>query len=391
MIEKKVKVIYFGSLSVSDSDLPLLRELQRQGLDIIAYFELANWNKKKGLIYADEILKKDIILKASKIEAFNNYKKYIDLEKIFIINTYHHKRYQWQAWILWLKTVIHMYRQHATIIHFIWPPVKLAKILYILPLKRVLTVHDPFPHSSGKTKFNEKNRKLAFSKCERFVLLNEEMRDEFSNVYHIPKEIIFQNKMGEFDWMREVSVKDDQKRSIILFFGQIQSHKGIEHLLEAMLEVHKVHPDVKLVVAGKGNYYFDTKPYEGLEYIEFRNRYIPVPELTSLLGESLFVVCPYKDATQSGVVQTAFSAGVPLIVTNVGNMPEEVKDGVLGIVVPPCDENALSKAMNKLLDNPKLLDHFRENIEKKWRPTMSWEPIAKKYIELYYDLAETKK
>jgi hypothetical protein len=44
-----------------------------------------------------------------------------------------------------------------------------------------------------------------------------------------------------------------------------------------------------------------------------------------------------------------------------------------------------------LLDNPKLLDHFRENIEKKWRPTMSWEPIAKKYIELYYDLAETKK
>lgn len=387
-----MKIIYYGSLSVSDSDFPLLREYQKQGVDVIAYYLLANWNKQKGMIYAESIAKKDCIIKASEIDAFKIYSSYINLDKIFVINSYHHKRYQWQSWLLWVKTLIHMYRQHASIIHFIWPPVKQEKILYYLPIKKVLTVHDPFPHSSCKTEYNERNRKKAFSICDRFILLNESMRDAFVKTYKIPSNNILLNKMGEFDSMRELSVnqRNKENKNIILYFGQIQSHKGIEFLLKAMTRVHKNYSDIKLVVAGKGNFYFDTKPYEELDYIEFRNRYIPVPELSTLLGDSLFVVCPYKDATQSGVVQTAFSANVPLIVTNVGNMAEEVKDGTLGLVVPPCDENALADAMLKLLENPQMLEQFRVNIEKLWRPTMSWEPIAKKYIELYNDLANIK-
>lgn len=388
-----MKIIYYGSLSVSDSDFPLLREYQRQGVDVVAYFLLADWNKQSGMIYADSVAKKDYICKASEIDAFKLYASYIDLDKIYVINSYHHKRYQWQSWVLWVKTFIHMYRQHASLIHFIWPPVKQEKILYRLPIKKVLTVHDPFPHSSGQSDYKEQCRKKAFSLCDRFVLLNESMREDFTKAYHIPARHILQNKMGEFDSLRELSIIQNNNsaahNNTILYFGQIQPHKGIEYLLKAMVLIHDRHPHVKLVVAGKGSFYFDTKPYEGLDYIEFRNRYIPVPELATLLGESLFVVCPYKDATQSGVVQTAFSANVPLVVTNVGNMAEEVKDGVLGLVVPPCDEQSLAEAMAKLLDDLQILDRFKANIDKIWRPTMSWEPIAKKYIEMYKELSST--
>ncbi len=385
-----MKIIYYGSISTTDCDFPLIREYQKKGIDVISYFLLANWNKRKGLIDAVTIKRKDEIIRASEVEAFNVYSSYLNLENIFVINSYHHKRYQWQSWVLWLKTLIHMYRQHASIIHFIWPPVKQEKIMYYLPIKKVLTVHDPFPHSSNQTNYNEKCRMKAFSICDRFVLLSESMLDAFIKTYDVPSKNILLNKLGEYDCIRAFtpSVVSHEKKSI-LFFGQIQSHKGIEYLLRAMTLVHEKHPYVKLVVAGNGNYYFDINPYKELDYIEFINRYVPVPELATLLGESLFVVCPYKDATQSGVVQTAFSARVPLVVTNVGNMPEEVKDGVLGLVVPPCDVNALSEAMTKLLDKPDLLNSFRENIEKIWQPTMSWEPIAKKYIGLYNDLANT--
>lgn len=82
---------------------------------------------------------------------------------------------------------------------------------------------------------------------------------------------------------------------------------------------------MNLVIAGGGQIYFDFKPYENLNYIKLINEYIPISSLSGLLQNALFAVCPYKDATQSGVVQMAFSANVPLIVTNVGDLPNAVK------------------------------------------------------------------
>lgn len=382
-----MKIIYYGSISTTDCDFPLLREYKSKGVDVVAYFYLANWNKRGSLIDALSIMNSDTILNASEVSAFNLYSSYLDMHNIYVINSFHHKRYHWQSWILWIKVLFHMYRQHADIIHFVWPPAKQEKILYYLPIKKVLTVHDPFPHSSLLTKTNEKNRKRAFSSFNRYVLLNETMRSPFINTYSVNPDIVLQNRLGEYECIKVISNDSIQKEAkTITYFGQIQSHKGIEYLLEAMTLIHDKYPNIRLVVAGKGNFYFDITPYENLDYIEFRNRYIPLPELSAILNESLFVVCPYIDATQSGVVQTAFSANIPLIVTNVGNMPEEVKNGEYGLVVPPKDSVALSEAMEKLLDDPNLLDRFRKNIDEKWRPTMSWEPIAKKYIEMYKEL-----
>lgn len=385
IIVRSMKIVYFGSTGSTDSDFPLLREFQKQGLDVIAYYVLADWNKNKGLIAADTILKKDCILKANEVDAFKQYDGYLNLNNIYVVNAYHHKRYQWQSWLLWIKFFFHVYKQDANIIHFVWPPSKLEKIMYLLPWKKILTLHDPLPHSSSLSKNNEKNRIKAFSKCDKIVLLNETLRKEFMCTYNIGESKLYFNKMGEFDYLS--MIKGLEKESeYILFFGQILSHKGIEYLCEAMTLLHTSHPKVKLIVAGNGKYYFDKKKYEELDYFEFRNYYITVPELTGLLQNCLFAVCPYKDATQSGVVQTAFSANVPLVVTNVGALPEVVKDGEFGLVVPPCDVNALYDAMLRLIETPNLLEQYRNNINLKWRPTMSWEPIAKKYIEMYKDL-----
>lgn len=155
--------------------------------------------------------------------------------------------------------------------------------------------------------------------------------------------------MVEFDYLREIQqVPTRIDAKYILFFGYISSYKGLEYLCEAMMKVHKSHPEVKLVIAGGGNIYFDWKPYKDLDYIILRNHFVDLPELAGLLSECEFSVCPYKDATQSGVVQTAFSLGVPMLVTNVGALPDVVKDGQNGLVVPPCDSSSLVGAINTL-------------------------------------------
>ena len=49
----------------------------------------------------------------------------------------------------------------------------------------------------------------------------------------------------------------------------IKKYKGIEYLLESMLSVHKSCPDLKLIVAGSGDFYFDVEKYNLLPIYYF--------------------------------------------------------------------------------------------------------------------------
>ena len=101
-------------------------------------------------------------------------------------------------------------------------------------------------------------------------------------------------------------------------------------------------------------------------------------------------MCPYTDATQSGVVQTAFSLNVPTIVTDVGALPKAVTDGVTGLVVPPCDVMALATKMLYLIDNPEVLNEMRSNINDKWKTNMDWHSIGETYQNFYNKLLLNK-
>lgn len=109
-----------------------------------------------------------------------------------------------------------------------------------------------------------------------------------------------------------------------------------------------------------------------------------IEELASVVRSSLFVVCPYTDATQSGVVSTAFSVGTPVIVTRVGGLPEMVEEGKTGLIVEPKNIETLASAMTKLLDDEVLRGEMRRTIDEQMSAGFfSWKEIAKDYIAIY--------
>ena len=174
------------------------------------------------------------------------------------------------------------------------------------------------------------------------------------------------------------------KINYILFFGRITPYKGIDYLLRAMKIVHSYFPDVKLVIAGKGNFSFDISEYLELDYIEIRNQFLDDKELVLLIQNSLFVVCPYTDATQSGVVMSAFAFDKPVVATDVGGLPEMVVNNRFGLIVPPNDYDLLASSMIKLLDNSDLLHKLSDNIHKEYsNGEQSWDIISKGLIDFY--------
>jgi glycosyltransferase involved in cell wall biosynthesis len=180
-------------------------------------------------------------------------------------------------------------------------------------------------------------------------------------------------------------VLPDSKERYILFFGRITAYKGLDYLFPAMKILHKAHKNVKLIAAGYcEKYYFDISEYHDCSYIEIINRFIPDNELAVLIQNALFVVCPYIDATQSGVVMSAFAFNVPVLATNVGGLSEYVEHMKSGYIVTPKNINELAEGMKFLLDHNELLDEQRKYIEEKYKTgDYSWDKITGDLIEIY--------
>ena len=383
-----MKVVYFSKSFFADCDFPLVKELQSHGVDVHYYIPITRGFKNSSILEFSKPWNKWGIYNASNMEEMQAYKDCLDLKRLYFISGYSNSICNPFSWFLWFYVLVHVLHQRADVLHFAYHLGRFEKLLLFLPFggKRVMTVHDPIQHS-GKNNYkeNEKARKKCFKWADDFILLSSNQVNEFCEKYKINKDNIKVSHLGVYDTISHLQIQTTTniKKPYIIFFGLIYPYKGLEYLLESMLTVHEKHPELSLLIAGKGNLYFDMAPYEKLDYIIWENHYIGIRELASYIRGSLFAVCPYKDATQSGVIQTAFALETPVIATNVGDFSEIVKDGLFGKIVPACEVNSLSNSICEMLDRPNMIEEMKLNISKIWMPSMSWGTIADDYISVY--------
>jgi len=169
----------------------------------------------------------------------------------------------------------------------------------------------------------------------------------------------------------------------ILFFGYIGENKGIEYLIKAVPMISKKIPDIEVIIAGEGDLSKYFKYIEDESKFEIYNEFIPNEIVPNLFQRAKLVVLPYTyHQGHSGVLTIAFSFGKPVVVTNVGDLPNLVEDGDEGLVVPPNDSEALANAIVELLKDDKLRRKMEKNVYKKAQK-LSWDNIAKRHIGLY--------
>jgi glycosyltransferase involved in cell wall biosynthesis len=381
-----MKIAYLGKIQLSDTDLPYLHEAQQ--LADITYILEVNPRFLTGPAFnIQEIYPKSGLFKATDIyPEFEKLQGFIDLDKAYVLNTCGRL---WVLKALWTNflLLIFLIRQHFDIIHLAWSPNVYEFILYLLRRKMILTVHDPIPHSGLNTRIVRLRRWFAFRLIPEFILLNKAQRQDFLDIYHLSEQQVIGSQMSCCTYLHTV-VPDrsstPQRGSYILFAGKISPYKGLDYLLPAMEQVHQACPDCRLVVAGGGSYHFDIRRYQALEYIDFRNRFIPDNELVALIQDCAFMVCPYTDATQSGVVMSAFAFNKPVIATNVGALPEMVRHQHFGLIVSERDSDALAASIIKLWTSPQLQRSFSEQIQQAYSTgKMSWRSNAVLIYQAY--------
>ena len=173
---------------------------------------------------------------------------------------------------------------------------------------------------------------------------------------------------------------------VMLFFGFIRKYKGLDILLDAMklIQNHKQQTtNIKLLIAGE--FYEDRKAYdEQIEKLGIKDNlilhtdFIPDSEVKKYFSAADVVIQPYRNATQSGVTPLAYHFEVPMIVTNVGGLPDMVPDNKAGLVALPSAESLTEKIL-EFFDKGE--NYFLPGLleEKK---KLSWTKMVASIIEL---------
>ncbi len=250
-----------------------------------------------------------------------------------------------------------------------------------LKAKKVVTINDPELHSGeGGIIIGwilRKITKFLLTNANSIIVLGKKQEETVRRLGYKQKIIV--SKIGTYDFLakKTVSKKIDIKK--MLFFGRIKEYKGLKYLLDALLLVKE---DYKLLIAGDGDltpYKEQLKKLEGK--VEIHNEFIPDDKIAPYFEQSAFIVLPYIDATQTGIVPIAYSFKKAVIATNVGSLPEVVTEGKTGLVVKPKDTKELSNAITKMLKNPKKTKEMGLNGYKFMKEELDWNVIVKKLMK----------
>jgi glycosyltransferase involved in cell wall biosynthesis len=137
--------------------------------------------------------------------------------------------------------------------------------------------------------------------------------------------------------------------------ARLQPEKGVATFLKAGARVAKVVPRARFIVAGDGPLRAELEALVGRLGLERNVRFLGFRSAPrAVIGLLDVLVVPSHTEGAPLVVLEAMAAGVPVVASAVGGIPDQVRHGEDGLLVPPGDPAALGKAILELLEDPGL-------------------------------------
>ncbi len=253
------------------------------------------------------------------------------------------------------------------IIHFFSFEIKdiiALRILRFYGLKIIGLVHD-IEHLAAKG--DQYRGEILSSFCDKIMVHNAFSKTELLRLHprlHTKIKIIphmnFHNlPQGKNKYLLRKKWGLCEKRTYLLFFGQIKDAKGLDILLHAM---PKVKERVDLIIAGKiwqtnfNKYQQIINEHKLKSRVTTYLRFITDMERDELFTASDIIVLPYKKIFQSGVMQVAMSYKLPIIASNIVPFRNIMKEEKYGYLFETEDVHALSNKINEVVNNLPLAD-----------------------------------
>ncbi|MEK7513459.1 MAG: glycosyltransferase family 1 protein [Patescibacteria group bacterium] len=280
----------------------------------------------------------------------------------------------------------------------LWVPAHTLPVLRKPGIKTVVTIHGleyeflpeyyQFPQKLWLNKSTEyavkqADKLIAVSKWTKKQLVERLGADpgKISVVYEGVRP--GQGRTLSREYMRQIRYKYSLPKEYILFVGTIQPRKNLVRLIEAFAKVINYPIRTDLVIAGKLGWMYDEileapKKFGVEKRVKFIGR-VAEADLAAIYHDARLFVWPSLMEGFGLPVLEAMAAGIPVITSNRGALPEVA--GEAGLLVDPENTQEIAQAMKLVLENEGLRQGL---IEKGFRQVkkFSWEQAAKQTLDI---------
>ncbi|MBR0903916.1 glycosyltransferase family 4 protein [Bradyrhizobium liaoningense] len=276
------------------------------------------------------------------------------------------------------------------VIHFQWSPLAIVDSQFIPKFRRVaptvLTVHDSNPFNNNPSSRIQRIGAFKILHCfDHLIVHTTVARDRLLRV-GIPGEkisVIAHGLLTDHIARPADEPSAGDGRVQILMFGKIKPYKGVDVMLRALallpreVRAHCVVKIVGLPEMPMEPLFAMVKDLQLEDFVEFDLRFVPDDEMTSLVARAGILAFPYRDIDASGVLMLAIAAGRPIVASNIGTFAEWLNDRAEGTLVPPDDPAALSRSLERLIDDPDYRNSKGEAILDLRDSVPTWTSIAR--------------
>ena len=254
--------------------------------------------------------------------------------------------------------------------------------------KAIAIADNIIPHESRL--FDTSLTRRFIDSIDAFIVMSRSVADDIKTFTNKKRSLyiphpIYDNYGAQADkTVSKQELKLDEETNYVLFFGFIREYKGLDLLLRAFAHKKLRSRNVKLLIAGE--YYSNEAYYQQIikqlrlqDKVVLHTEFIPHEKVKYYFGAADIVAQPYKTATQSGISQLAYHFEKPMLVTNVGGLPEIVEHGKVGYVTAP-NEIEITEALADFYETEREAEMIKGVQENKLK--FSWAKMVEGIEEL---------
>lgn len=252
----------------------------------------------------------------------------------------------------------------------------------------MLAVHDAVRHPGEDGGLRDWLLRRDVSLADGALTLTESVRGLLVDRHAFPRDRTWTAPLGSFGYGDRAAPRElpGDRPARLLFFGRILEYKGLDILLAAFPLLRAEFPELELEIWGTG----DLAPYRatlaGLERVRVENRWIAEAEIPAILARTDLCVLPYREASQSAVVATAFADGMPVVATPIPGLREQIPDDQAGSIAAGVDPASLAAAIAPLLRDGALYRRLSAGALGVARTALDWEAIGDRVVQALRDL-----